>query len=299
MVDNRSLGRSVHFYNALSPDDALGGLILNQSVTEKKFLFMLEILIVASNPYNPGQYDIRSNAPGGDIFLILSLRFRSTDVESGTIHITDEPCITRVYSGAGSGRTEQFRNQVRKRDRKCVITGTVNTRAYRDLWFGFEAAHVFPLSDGQLFVDSGLSRWITNREGEHDSGINSCQNGLLMQTNIHQEFDSFSFSINPDDNYKIISFADDPFKIDGRVLDPSCRAANSGRSVRDELLRWHFRQAVLVNMRGAGEPGFEMDFPPGTDMMGEIFKGPEAAKRMEAELFLRLDGLSWQKGLSH
>ncbi|KAJ8104364.1 hypothetical protein POJ06DRAFT_265190 [Lipomyces tetrasporus] len=85
MVDNRSLGRTVHFYNALSPDDALGGLILNQSVTEKNFLFMLEILIVASNPYSlslrgsgevltpsdaplkPGQYDIRSNAPGGAI----------------------------------------------------------------------------------------------------------------------------------------------------------------------------------------------------------------------------------------
>ncbi|KAK9329591.1 hypothetical protein V1520DRAFT_342769 [Lipomyces starkeyi] len=59
--------------------------------------------------------------PGGEIFPILSLRFRITDVRTGTIHITDEPRITRVYSGAGSGRTE-FRNQVRERDRKCVIT---------------------------------------------------------------------------------------------------------------------------------------------------------------------------------
>ncbi|KAK9327577.1 hypothetical protein V1520DRAFT_267109, partial [Lipomyces starkeyi] len=57
--------------------------------------------------------------------------------------------------------------------------------------------------------------------------------------------------------------------------------------VRDEFLGWHFRQACLVNM--SGEPEFEMDFPPGTEMMGEICKGPEAAKRMGAELFLRLD----------
>ncbi|KAK9357635.1 hypothetical protein V1504DRAFT_398437, partial [Lipomyces starkeyi] len=61
--------------------------------------------------------------------------------------------------------------------------------------------------------------------------------------------------------------------------------------VRDELLRWHFRQAVLANMRRAGEPLFEMDFPPGTDMMGKILSGPEPDKRMEAELFSRLNSV--------
>ncbi|KAF8434904.1 hypothetical protein BGX38DRAFT_1218585 [Terfezia claveryi] len=29
--------------------------------------------------------------------------------------------------------------------------------------------------------------------------------------------------------------------------------------VSDEVLRWHFRQNVLANMRGAGEPVFEHD----------------------------------------
>jgi hypothetical protein len=41
-------------------------------------------------------------------------------------------------------------------------------------------------------------------------------------------------------------------------------------------------------MRGAGEPSFEHDFPPGSDIMGGILEGPEAAKRMEFELFNRL-----------
>jgi hypothetical protein len=40
-------------------------------------------------------------------------------------------------------------------------------------------------------------------------------------------------------------------------------------------------------MRGAGEPVFEIDFPPGLDMMGEIISGPRAAERMEFELFSR------------
>ena len=58
----------------------------------------------------------------------------------------------------------------------------------------------------------------------------------------------------------------------------------------DEFLRWHFRQAVLTNMKGAGEPIFEHDFPPGSDMMGYILRGPRAAERMEFELFGRLAG---------
>lgn len=56
----------------------------------------------------------------------------------------------------------------------------------------------------------------------------------------------------------------------------------------DMLLRWHFRQAVLANMRGAGEPVFEHDLPPGSDIVGSILLGPEPAERMEFELFTRL-----------
>ena len=53
----------------------------------------------------------------------------------------------------------------------------------------------------------------------------------------------------------------------------------------DELLRWHFRQALLANMRGTGEPTFEHDFPPGSDIVGDILRGPKSAERMEFELF--------------
>ena len=63
---------------------------------------------------------------------------------------------------------------------------------------------------------------------------------------------------------------------------------NDPRRPIDQLLRWHYRQAVLANMRGAGEPIFENDFPPGSDMVGEVLGGPKAAERMEFELFSRL-----------
>ncbi len=41
-------------------------------------------------------------------------------------------------------------------------------------------------------------------------------------------------------------------------------------------------------MRGAGESIFEYDFPPGSDIVGQILNGPKAAERMEFKVFSRL-----------
>ncbi|KAJ9221016.1 hypothetical protein DTO027B5_5791 [Paecilomyces variotii] len=75
-----------------------------------------------------------------------------------------------------------------------------------------------------------------------------------------------SDGVNPDDNYKITCFIPDDFGLDGRILDPS----------------------ILRNMRGAGEPSWEHDFPPGSDMLREILEGPFPIERFEMELSARL-----------
>jgi len=87
-----------------------------------------------------------------------------------------------------------------------------------------------------------------------------------------------------------VVFSKNVFGVDGRALDPVCRDAANPHRVSDQLLRWHFRQLVLANMRGAGKPVFEHDFPPGTDMMTEIREGPLAQERFELELSSRLRG---------
>ena len=111
------------------------------------------------------------------------------------------------------------------------------------------------------------------------------QNGLLLKEDLHSLFDAYCFSINPDDNYKVVCFDEDGDGIAGKHLDQEF-LDNPQRPV-DQLLRWHFRQAVFANMKDVGEPVFE-DFPPGSDMMGQILRGPKAAERMEFELFNRL-----------
>jgi len=79
------------------------------------------------------------------------------------------------------------------------------------------------------------------------------------------------------------------FNLAGRHLDQTF-LDNPHRPV-DQVLRWHFRQAVLVNMRGVGEACFETDFPPGSDMIGEIMRSAKAAERMEFELFTRFNSM--------
>ncbi|KAK9495744.1 hypothetical protein V1508DRAFT_401595 [Lipomyces doorenjongii] len=237
MAGRRSLRRNAFIYDATRPDHEIGGMRLNPSVSKKNFLSMFEILIIDC-PYTvmlngtneiieatderlqPGHYCIKSSTPQGKVF------------------ITDKPRALRTLSHIRTGRDEEFRKAVRERDGRCVIAGVINPDVDIDDWPGFEASHIFPLA------------------GPRDTGINSCQNGLFMRAQIHQHFDAFRFSINVDDNYKIISFDSDIERVDGRILDPVCPSPNDERSARDELLRWHFRQAVLANMRGVGEPIF-------------------------------------------
>lgn len=90
------------------------------------------------------------------------------------------------------------------------------------------------------------------------------------------------------DNYRLICLEPDSISVDGRVLHPCCRNSQDPDRVSDQLLRWHHRQAVLTHMKGAGEKGWETDFPDGMDVMEEIIEGPDAAERMEVELFTRL-----------
>jgi hypothetical protein len=63
------------------------------------------------------------------------------------------------------------------------------------------------------------------------------------------------------------------------------------RTLNDLLISFYvgiLGRAVLANIRGVGEPIFEHDFPPGSDIVGDILSGPKAAERMEHELFSRL-----------
>jgi len=66
-----------------------------------------------------------------------------------------------------------------------------------DDWAGFEAAHIFPLAYERYWLNHNYDRWISLSQ-EKGEKINSVQNGLLLRSDIHQLFDYYDFSINPD-----------------------------------------------------------------------------------------------------
>ena len=112
--------------------------------------------------------------------------------------MNDELWVHRIQSFNVSGREDAFRHGVRSRDGKCVISGVVNELAPY-FWAGFEAAHILPLEAENLWIQWGYGRWITNMDDTVGvSRINSPQNGFILRSDIHQLFDQYLVSVNPD-----------------------------------------------------------------------------------------------------
>jgi len=98
-----------------------------------------------------------------------------------------------------SGREDAFRNGIRARDGKCVLSGLVNSGAYRGNWTLFEAAHIFPLEKEGLWIQCDFGRYITDMDDTTGvSKINSRQNGFILREDIHSLFDQYLISVNPD-----------------------------------------------------------------------------------------------------
>ena len=115
---------------------------------------------------------------------------------AGTVTVNNDPWLVRTISVASGTRVAEFRDAVRQRDRGCVITGEEAEVEY-DRWFGFQAAHIFPLAYEGRWNNNNYGRWI-NIHPTTGELINSVQNGLLLRADLHILFDSYLFSINPD-----------------------------------------------------------------------------------------------------
>jgi len=303
MPINRSLSRNVTFYDTTKPDEALGGLIQNGSITEANFLDILGILLVVERspirvqekissrivsrtdmPLETGAYDIYCN---GMYYNPLIYSLAQLLILLAAIQVSNEPWIPRSVSYQISSREDNFCHEIRFRDRKCVISGVsvpeIHIKANN--WAIFEAAYIFPPEHESLWIQSHHGQRTADKDNATvSSGINSPQNGFLLLASLQQMLNQYLVSINPDDGYKVVVFDMDLLGYDGKILDPVCRKPADPHCVSDQFLRWHFRQSVLANVRGAGEPIFEHDFPPGTDMVGEILAGPYARERFELEI---------------
>ncbi|KAL4795327.1 hypothetical protein BDV19DRAFT_378811 [Aspergillus venezuelensis] len=172
---------------------------------------------------------------------------------------------------------------------RCTITGAVGSVTNPRL--GLRAAHVFPVGRHGQWVADGFQNLVNDstpaRQIAPDKMF-SAQNGLTLRSDVHDFFDSFYFAINTDRGYQTVVFEQDDQNFGGRVLDASTRTGAADHRVNDECLRWHYRQAVLTHMRGAGERPWDYydDFEGDVISIMEL---PDAGEILEAEFANRLE----------
>ncbi|KAG0138790.1 hypothetical protein HOY82DRAFT_582414 [Tuber indicum] len=256
MALNRSRIRNVYFHDATNPDVTLGGFFQNGSITEAKFLDMLGILLIIEG--NPPRVQERVS---GDILSRTDIPLKRGIYD---IYCDGMCCISPIYWAPRfliSPASIQVNNEpwiprrfchgVRSRDRRCVISGLINPEAHiqANNWLGFQVAHIFPPEHENLRTQCDYGREITDTDNTLEA-------------------------------LKIDSY--------GRILDPICHNPDDPHRASDQPLRWYFRQSILANARGAGEPIFEHDFPPGRDMAGEILAGPHGHFIFALEIASRL-----------
>ncbi|PUU82145.1 hypothetical protein B9Z19DRAFT_1075639 [Tuber borchii] len=258
---NRSIAHNTFIYSSDDLNVLLGGLWVAEGITNANLYSMMEIICIFSDTFDlqhhRGPLVERDNSQlqPGDYFVVTN----------GSITVTDDEVpLLRTVSPEGLPKSkmpaQSFVNAVRYRDRHCVLTGQPVPGASYDDWCSFDAVPIFPLAYEAYWNDFGFGKWITVPPAtKSDGSINSPQNGILLNATAHAFFHSYLVSINPDDNYKIVCFSPSAARFGmagGHIkrifIDHPLRPA-------DQLLRWHFRQTVLVNMKGAGEFFFDTD----------------------------------------
>ncbi|PUU82981.1 hypothetical protein B9Z19DRAFT_1073863 [Tuber borchii] len=253
-MPSRAIGRNVHIYSAGDISTVLGGLVVTESMTNANFYSIVEITFILDSDYTlrrkkSGTIVQRDNGPlQAGKYLINT---------AGSLKVNDEPWLVRTRSVVSGAPPQVFINAVRERDHRCVITGQRALSAVYGIWTGYRVTPIFPLAHKQHWATHDLDSSITI-PGSRGS-IHSVQNGMLLRADVSMLFEAYDLSINPDDGYKIVSFIPGTGGIATTHIDKAF--LKDPQRPTDELLRWHFRQAVLANIRGQGELDFDSRSP--------------------------------------
>jgi hypothetical protein len=204
----RAIDRDVFFYDLKDLSTQLGGLVLTRGITNANFYAMINIVLVISSAYflqnDNGDILPRDAEPllPGNYFIVAD----------GTINVNDRLVVPRSPSRSTGTRLRSFKKRVRERDGRCVVSKVESNGLRGGFWIGFEAAHIVPIACGQLWRNNDFGNLITIPPPPPNEGdtINSVQNGLLLQSTIHQLFETYIFSINPDVSVSWIHFSFHP-----------------------------------------------------------------------------------------
>ncbi|KDQ18506.1 hypothetical protein BOTBODRAFT_185081 [Botryobasidium botryosum FD-172 SS1] len=219
---------------------------------------------------------------------------------------TPIPLIERTLTPKAKGpRESSFTTPLRSQDGKCVITGK---SPYGKRWTAIDASHIVPLAQAQLFNEQ-FAPLLTDDTFPEGQPLNSVQNGLLLGCEFHAHWAKHDFSIDPDDGYRIVCFSS---MVETMVPHPEhalgLRRADipDNQRVLDEVLRRHYTQAVLGNIRGAGklrDDSWEEDlrdknFSEPFDLSQQRWPDPRRKEFLEGKLSARLYDIAHRRSAS-
>ncbi|KZF19131.1 hypothetical protein L228DRAFT_251222 [Xylona heveae TC161] len=301
---NNQVARNVHFLDGR--DDEILGFMQTGSVTWGEMDEWLHIVIsmpetaysvwtcvddhVAETGYRHGtQITLAGNptviAPG--FYSILS-----PEGDCLQVNINEERVPPRTVSFSLSNpdpRQMAFQRRVRNRDMRCVVS---REEVFDYDFVTFHAAHIFPLAHLDLWRTGNWAAVLSDDEMPGSSGIHSVQNGILLDQTIHTLFDKYLVAMDPDNNYKITYFKRKtrmPGNGEPMYLNPDYPAKYQPSRA---LLKYHFRMAVLCNLKGRGaEYDWDEDITPGMDSVKEISGSEQGKLRFELEVASRLNAL--------
>ena len=152
--------RNVKFADLRSPDVELGGLLVTSGMTNAIFYTIVAIAIdqdaakFGLQDSSNGEAVARDDSPlRPGLYLIVSDQPATSSKKA---------FFTRAMSKSTGTRLESFKNQVRDRDRRCVITkAEARHGPVYNLWTGFESAHIVPIAYSSEWRRRGLSDLIT------------------------------------------------------------------------------------------------------------------------------------------
>ena len=191
-MTSRIIGRNVYIYSAKDTNTVLGGLSLTDGVTNANFYSMVDIVFIFDSDYTLYS-ESNTTVPRDNHPLQPGKYFINT---AGSLKVNNEPWLVRTRSVGPLAPPESFRDAVRERDYRCVMTGVHAIDAVWGDWTGYRATPIFPLTHEQHWVTHGFDWWITI-PGARGS-ISSVQNGMLLRSDLAALFESYILSINPD-----------------------------------------------------------------------------------------------------
>ncbi|KAF8551880.1 hypothetical protein OG21DRAFT_217138 [Imleria badia] len=226
----------------------------------------------------------------------ILLRPDGTPISVGLTPVSFRLRHPTVSNTPSSLTMSAYRERARARDPCCLIS---SLPVVRDDFSRFKEVHIFPRAHEVDWVNKGYPSRITDPATLPELGgptkIDSIQNVILLRSDLHDAWDNYKSAVHPDRGHVVIPFVPGYDDIAGKVLKLDHIADRNLRPL-DDLFRDHFRQGVLKNMKGAGEPTWDYEDALGGGMMDlsrrDIWGGKFGQEHLEFEMAHRLHSLA-------